>query len=153
MTALTFSKDSTPPKPLHLVSQEGLDDWLAAQPAEVQAWVTAAGFKANAGSVLLLPEAQGIAGAVGGLGSAKDRARKRFVVADLRGALPEGVWRFVCDLDGDDLAEAALGWLLAAIGLIALPRHLPRGRCWWHLRVWMRRVWSGSRRARLWRAI
>ena len=113
MTALTFSKDSTPPKPLHLVSQEGLDDWLGAQPAEVQAWVNAAGFKANAGSVQLLHEGQGIAGAVGGLGSAKDRARKRFVAADLRGALPEGVWRFVCDLDGDDLSEAALGWLLA----------------------------------------
>ena len=113
MTGLTFSADTGDAKPLYLVSKDGLEDWLAGQPEGVRSWVTASDFKANAGAVVLLPEGDGVAGAVGGLGSVKDRARKRFVAAGCRGKLPEGVWRFETDLDAEDLAEAALGWLLA----------------------------------------
>ena len=110
---LTFSADSGDAKPLYLVAKDGLDAWLAGQPDAVRDWVTAAGFKASAGAVVLLPEGAGVGGAVGGLGSAKDRLRQRFVAAGLRGKLPEGVWRYETDLEGEELAEAALGWLLA----------------------------------------
>ena len=112
MTALTFStaKDT---RPLFLVAKDDLKAWLAKQDAAVQTWVKAAGFKAGAGETLLLPEGDTIGGAIGGLGGAKDRLRSRFVTASLRKKLPEGTWSFVTDLKGDDLTEAALGWLLA----------------------------------------
>ena len=113
MTVLTFSNDTNAARPLYLVSKADLSDWLSTQPGEVQSWIAAAGFKANAGSVLLLPGGDGVSGAIGGMGSDKDRARKRFVAAGLRAKLPDGVWRFETDLTGNDLSEAALGWLLA----------------------------------------
>ncbi|MCV6593553.1 MAG: leucyl aminopeptidase family protein [Silicimonas sp.] len=113
MTALTFAEPSADASPLHLVTTEGLDAWCAAQSDAVQGWVRAAGFKAGAGAVLLVPDGEGIGAALGGLGSAKDARRKRFIAADLRAKLPGGVWRFETDLAGDALAEAALGWLLA----------------------------------------
>ncbi len=100
-------------RPLFLVKKEGLADWLAAQDDATRDWVGGAGFKAGVGEVLPLPGKGGLGGAVGGLGSGKDRARGRFLAAALRGRLPEGVWRLECDLEGDELAEAALGWLLA----------------------------------------
>lgn len=113
MTALTFSTDTETARPLYLVSKSMLSKWLTTQPDDVQAWIAAADFKANAGTVLLLPGDKGVAGAVGGMGSGKDRRRKRFIAAGLRAKLPDAVWRFETDLSGDDLNEAALGWLLA----------------------------------------
>ena len=113
MPTLAFSTDASAARPLFLVKKEGLADWLAAQDDAARDWVNAAGFKAGVGEVLPLPGKDGLNGAVGGLGSGKDRARGRFLAAGLRGKLPEGVWRFECDLEGDELAEAALGWLLA----------------------------------------
>ncbi len=113
MPKLAFSTDASAARPLFLVKKEGLADWLAGQDESTRDWVGAAGFKASVGEVLLLPDEFGLRGAVGGLGSGKDRARGRFLAAGLRGKLPEGVWRFECDLECDELAEAALGWLLA----------------------------------------
>jgi leucyl aminopeptidase len=113
LTALTFSNDTTAARPLHLVSKDRLSDWLTTQPDDVQAWISASDFNAGAGSVLLLPGSDGVVGAVGGMGSDTDRARKRFIAAGLRAKLPGGVWRYETDLSGDDLEEAALGWLLA----------------------------------------
>jgi leucyl aminopeptidase len=113
VTALTFASDADGVRPLHLVSSDGLDGWLEGPGAAAAAWVRAAGFKAKAGEVLLLPEADVVGGALGGLGGAKDRARGRFLAASLRAKLPDGAWRFETGMTGDDLAEAALGWLLA----------------------------------------
>ncbi|MYF88636.1 MAG: leucyl aminopeptidase family protein, partial [Boseongicola sp. SB0676_bin_33] len=113
LPALAFSTDASAARPLFLVKKERLADWLAAQDETMRDWVAAAGFKARVGEVIPLPGKEGLSGAVGGLGSGKDRARGRFLAAGLRGKLPEGVWRLECDLEGDELAEAALGWLLA----------------------------------------
>ncbi len=113
MNALKFSTDTAAARPLTLVSKDGLADWLANQPTATQTWAEAAGFKAGAGEVLLLPDDGHVGGALGGLGGTKDRTRKRFIAADLRSKLPEGTWAFQTNLTGDDLTEAALGWLLA----------------------------------------
>ncbi|MDA8585070.1 leucyl aminopeptidase family protein [Rhodobacteraceae bacterium] len=112
MTALNFSTDADA-RPLTLISKDGLTDWLAAQDPETQNWTEAAGFKASAGEVLLMPSGSEVSGALGGLGNATDRLRGRFITAGLRAKLPEGTWRFETNLKGDDLSEAALGWLLA----------------------------------------
>ncbi len=112
MSALTFSTE-TASRPLYLVAADDLSEWLTSQDAKMQSWIAATGFKAKAGEVLLLPEGSDVGGAIGGLGGARDRARGRFHTASLRSKLPEGTWRFETDLTGDDLTEAALGWLLA----------------------------------------
>ena len=113
MTALKFSTETADARTLHLVTKDGLKDWLKGQPANIQKWSDSVGFSASAGEVLLLPDDGGVGAAIGGMGSAKDRQRKRFVAAGLRAKLPDGTWAFDTDLTGDDLAEAALGWLLA----------------------------------------
>ncbi|SMX23221.1 putative cytosol aminopeptidase [Boseongicola aestuarii] len=114
MTSMTFASSDAPTRPLHLVSKEGLEDWRLGLDARAQAFVQASAFSAGAGQVVLIPGETGeVVAAAGGVGDAKTRARKRFVVAGLRANLPEGAWEFQTSLEGDDLAEAALGWLLA----------------------------------------
>ena len=114
MVHLTFSKGTRDQaKTLYLVGKDDLPDWLGTLPERDREWIEAVGFKAQAGEVALIPGPDGVRAAAGGLGGAKDRLRKRFVAASLRKQLPEGAWAFDTSLTGDDLDEAALGWLLA----------------------------------------
>ena len=114
MTSLIFAPADAATRPLHLVSKDVLEDWREGLDARARAFVETSGFAATAGEVVLLPDETGaVVAAAGGLGDATTRARKRFVVAELRGKLPEGSWAFRSELTGADLNEAALGWLLA----------------------------------------
>ena len=114
MSQMTFAEAGQPPRILHLLRKDEVEGWIEGLDVPARAWVRSAGFHGKAGEVVLLPGADGgVAAAAGGLGDDKDRARKRFVAADLRSKLPEGVWSFDTTLDGADLDEAALGWLLA----------------------------------------
>ena len=110
----TFAPDTPDARLLHLVTAEGVADWAAGLPDVAQAWVAATGFSAAAGSLVLLPGADGsVTGAALGLGEAPARARTRFAVAAAVPQLPAGDWR-LAGLSGPDMAaEQALGWLLA----------------------------------------
>ena len=100
-------------RPIHIVASDGLDDWLAAQPAPVRAWLGDVGFKAGLGEVVLLPGADGaVVAAVVGYGTPSARARVRFGMAGAAASLPAGDWHFHTDLSGAALEEAVLGWLL-----------------------------------------
>lgn len=114
MKSLKFAADDGSARPLHLVTKEDLAVFLTVLDPAARAWVEASGFGAKSGEIVLIPAAGGqIAAAAGGLGGRSDRLRKRFIVASLRGKLPEGLWRLETELMNEDLAEAALGWLLA----------------------------------------
>ena len=114
MTAMTFAAHDDAARPLYPVRSGELDDWCAAAPAGAADWVSATGFRAGAGEVLCLPEgAGGVAGALVGLGSGQDAARKRFLLGAARGKLPAGTYRIEQPPEGLDMSEAALGWLLA----------------------------------------
>ncbi len=114
MTGLVFASDTAEVLPLFLISKDGLSDWLGGLSPQQRRWAKAAGFKANAGQVLLFADEDGsVVSAAGGLGGAKDRARGRFLAASLRSKLPEGNWAFATEASAEDLTEAALGWLLA----------------------------------------
>lgn len=106
-----FAPADSPSRPLYVVSQEGLADWLDRQPETTRSWLSATGFTGALGEVQLLPGAEGLVGAVVGYGTAKSRARGRFPIARAAGALPAGAWHLVADLAPDDRDEAALGWL------------------------------------------
>ena len=111
---LTFAAPDSSAIPLHAVSKAGLENWLEQQDMPHQAWVKAMGFTASAGSVLTFAGPDGaVQMAVAGLGDASDQQRGRFLLAQIRAKIPEGTYALHSDLQGDALAEAALGWLLA----------------------------------------
>ena len=113
-TSMTFAAATEAALPLHLVDKAGLDVWRDALEDRDAAWLPSSGFDAGFGQVCVFPGENGApAMAVGGLGTETARRRGRFAVAAVRKALPEGTWKIVSDLADDDLAEAAMGWLLA----------------------------------------
>jgi len=99
--------------PLWAVTEDAWEGWLAAQPQPVRTWLTATGFKPEAGKHRLLPDADGgLAGAVLGLGEKADL----WCFGRLAKALPEATWRLESGLDGEAATQAALGWALGAYG-------------------------------------
>ena len=119
MSAMTFASPTEDAIPLHLVRREGIEAWTAALDEADRAWVEADGFSGRAGQAIVFPNgAGGIRSAAVGLGDAKTDQRQRFVAARARGALPKATYRLETLLEGDALAEAALGWLLAGYQFI-----------------------------------
>lgn len=102
------SPAATPSLPVIAVRPEGLDDALAALP-DAAAFLRAGGFDGSAGQVRLIPGADGLAGAMLGLGA----DRSPWTHAALPLALPEATsWHFA---PGDfDPESAALGFMLGA---------------------------------------
>ena len=111
--SLRFADPDTPAIPLHLVPEDGLDDWLAGQSASVAAWVRATGFSGALGRTLVVPDASGgIVMALAGYGKPAARARGRFHLAACTATLPEGAYR-LHGLPDEDADTEALGWLLS----------------------------------------
>src|SRR5690606_7535318 len=106
--AFTSSADNA--RPLHLVSRDRLADWRGRQPRSLGQWMEANRFEAAAGTVLLLPGDDGIAGAVLGVGDAADP----YAYAHAPYALPEGDWRVEGDPGDDARAALQLGWGLGS---------------------------------------
>jgi leucyl aminopeptidase len=114
MPALSFAPPDSPAIRLVAVTKVRCDAWLASQDSRVRTWAEATGFDGGAGRVMVVPDASGrIDLAVAGLGTPRDAARDRFVLAKARTLLPAGTYRLETELTGRDLEEAALGWLLA----------------------------------------
>ena len=111
---LTFAPASSDTLPVHVLTPDTLEAWLADQTAKVATWVLAAGFKGGIGEVLLVPDDNGAPMmALAGYGSPSRRARGRFALAAAAAALPAGTYRLETDLTGAALEEEALGWLLS----------------------------------------
>ncbi len=107
-----FADASAPALPLQVVAPDALDAALDALPPDQAAWARAAGFKAGAGEICLLPGEGGIVRALLGQGKPEKRRRERFALARAASKLPEGTWRLEGALDAPEAREAALGWLL-----------------------------------------
>ena len=95
-------------RPVHAVRPANLEQLLASLPTAQAQFLRAAGFKAKADELLLLPGDGGVAGAVIGLGD----DRSPFAFGSLSTRLPEGTWRLE---PGDyDAGAAVLGFCLGA---------------------------------------
>ncbi len=106
---LTFAPADADAIPLHVIDADHLD----AIPDAAQTWAALHSFKGGAGAVLTVPGSDGsIAMALVGQGGAKARKRGRFAVAPAARKLPAGTYKIASGLEGQDLEEAALGWLL-----------------------------------------
>lgn len=100
--------------PVHPVTAEALDTWLADQPEHARRWLKAMDFKAGAGQVVTVPGKGGeIEMAAAGLGGAEARRRTRFALGTAAAKLPPGTYRIAGDHPPGFLSEQALGWLLA----------------------------------------
>ncbi len=92
--------------PVHVIRPSGLADFLAGSPHG--AFLQAAGFAAAEGDLRLLPAADGLAGAVFGVGERTDP----HVFGALPFGLPPGVWRLMGG--AYDVDAAVLGFCLGA---------------------------------------
>ena len=110
---LTFADPGTPAIPLHVIAEDGLEAWLAAQPEATARWLRATGFTAALGQAAPVPDgAGGIAFAVAGYGTGAARARGRFHLAAAAASLPEGTYRPE-SLPPEAEEVEALGWLMS----------------------------------------
>ena len=108
-----FAASSPDACPLHVIASDAFESWLPGQPKHVQAWVSAHGFTGACGQALAVPGKDGaIEMALAGYGSAAQRARRRFVLAEAAQKLPAGTYRIASGVPGDAAATEALGWLL-----------------------------------------
>ncbi|MCP4386254.1 MAG: leucyl aminopeptidase family protein [Hyphomicrobiales bacterium] len=106
---------STSSLPVHAVSPETLEPFLAGPGAGAAEWVAAAGFKAAAGSILALPGPEGrLSGFLFGLGPQADRPP--LLAGFLATRLPAGVYGLESGFD--DPAQATLAFAMGAYRFI-----------------------------------
>ncbi len=110
----TFAPRDDRTLPLHVIDKDNCQKWLKKQPARLRSWAEANGFDGSAGKVLVVPGADGrTVMALAGYGSAIDRARKRFILAEAAARLPEGSYDIASGLSGPALEVESFGWLMA----------------------------------------
>ena len=96
--------------PVLSLTTESLDAWKQSADTGTRAWVEASGFRAEPGSVLLVPDAQGrLASVLAG----REPGDRLWSLAHLPQALPEGDYRLESDWPGAEQERAAVGWGLA----------------------------------------
>ena len=107
---------------LHVVSADGLNDWLRSQPDSVAAWLKRTGFAAAAGEVVVAPAGEDAVAVIGDpAGAEGDRPLRAFGAAPA--ALPLGRYRLAHAVSPDCLQRLVLGW---ALGAYAFERYTPR---------------------------
>ncbi|MFT6944173.1 MAG: leucyl aminopeptidase, partial [Yoonia sp.] len=111
---LAFAESTDAAIPIQVVVEKGLDHAMSALSPAHRTWAKAQGFQAGLGQTLSLPDSDGaVAQVLVGYGTAAKRARGRFHMGAVAAKLPQGVYTIASGLDGSDLEEAALAWLLA----------------------------------------
>ena len=97
---------SAPSLPVHAVSPESLESFLAGPGAEAADWAKSAGFKAAAGTVLAVPGPDGrLSSVLFGLGP--QAGRPPLLAGSLATRLPAGVYRLESGFDDPALATLA----------------------------------------------
>lgn len=97
--------------PLHLVTVDGLDDWLDGLDTNAVHWVEASGFKGKAGQAVLLPSDDGkLAGAALGVSSLDDF----WACGGASSRLPDGLYAIQTKLTKAQATNIAVAWSLGA---------------------------------------
>jgi leucyl aminopeptidase len=119
MSSEVLLTDGADAVPVNLVKGEALDAALAALDPRARRFAAAAGFKAEPGRHVLIPDAEGNLGRVlFGLGGVDAAERGPLLVGKLATALPAGAYRLEGEVD-----EAALAALAFALGSYRFDRY------------------------------
>ncbi len=95
--------------PIHIVSKEDIEGWLAYQDNEIERWVRSQAFSGEPGAYVLLPDENGsVGGVVLGIASSV----KPWNFAGLPNSLPPGRYMLPDGLEPSVAEAAALGWAL-----------------------------------------
>jgi leucyl aminopeptidase len=122
--SLQLVDDAANAIPLLPVAKDALVDWLGGRPEHQRTWAVRAGFKAEPGATLLLPDgAGGLAGIALGVEPADHPDRGLWCYAGLPETLPPGSYRIDGALAREAATNAALGW---ALGTYAFTRYKAR---------------------------
>lgn len=112
--SLSFAASASNAIDLHVLPQDGVDDWLSRQSPTTVAWVRANAFAGLIGQALVIPDTGGLPSmALAGYGTAGTRLRGRFALAAAASKLPKGAYRIISGLPEDQIEVEALGWLLS----------------------------------------
>ena len=110
---MLLSTDPGESLPLWIVTEGQLPGWLADQSPAWAAWVRAHGFQAERHRLLTLPAADGVGGAVLGLGPlAHLQQLTPWHVSGLTERLPAAPWRLATPLPSAAATHFVLGWIL-----------------------------------------
>jgi leucyl aminopeptidase len=105
-------RDATAARPLWLVQEQGLEDWLARQDPATRNWLAATAFRAERHQLACLPGTDGaVAAAVLGVGSlASLEDLEPWHLAGAADRLPAGTWKIENALPARAANAAAMGW-------------------------------------------
>lgn len=99
---------------------DGLQKWLKARNARLRRWIESTNFRAEPGSVCLVPKSDGsLEMVLTGIGEPEDP----YAIAHLPAALPAGSYRLAAEWPDDVMERAALGW---ALGVYQFTRYRKR---------------------------
>ncbi|NEZ02923.1 leucyl aminopeptidase family protein [Wenzhouxiangella sp. XN201] len=102
-----FIDSSSRSIPVYSVDKAGLESWKQSAPPAWRDWVEASGFKAGAGSHLLVP---GEHGGIGAVLAGRESTDRLWALAHLPAALPEGDYHLEVDWADEERDRAAVGW-------------------------------------------
>jgi leucyl aminopeptidase len=112
--APSFVPETEDAIPIYVLQANTLDAHLASLSTAQQTWVKGQHFKAGAGLSVQVPHENGdVAQVLVGAPGAAPR-QTRFDLAKIAQMLPQATYKIVSGLEGEDLEEASLAWLLAA---------------------------------------
>ncbi|WP_375260075.1 M17 family metallopeptidase [Citreimonas sp.] len=112
---LSFAPASSEAWPLHVLSPDQVDVWIAQADDDTRNWVEASGFDGTIGAALMIPGPGGAPrAALAGYGTPRDRARVRFPLAAAVPRLAPGIYSIAGGIDDGALANECLGWLLSS---------------------------------------
>lgn len=109
MIPFVASASETTPRPIIVVEKDGFDDWLVAQPAPCQNWITSQNFKPKGGRFLLLPDDKLEFEAVLFI---RDADWDIWSLSDLTKKLPDGTYSIEAELTPKQATDVTIGWSL-----------------------------------------
>jgi leucyl aminopeptidase len=113
---------ATPAVPVTLVTPDTLAGASSVLPAAQRQWVTANGFRGEAGNLIVLPDSNG---AIAGVLVGWNPAEPIWALGGLSEVLPAGSYALATALTRDSATRVALGW---AMGAYAFTRYKRRSR-------------------------
>ena len=115
MTSPSFALQTDPAVPVHVISSDQCDEFLADQPAAVRNWAQVQGFTGGWGQCLTVADsAGGIDRVLVGFGTAAQQQRQRFALAAAAEKLPAGTYALTDKRPkGFDPETETFGWLMS----------------------------------------